>query len=584
MTDRVKKSESISELRKERDRFVAFAFASADLLMELDPEGVVIYTDGAISGLLGIRAEDIIGKALTELVSDDDRNDIENFLKNAGHFERMADNKIRLKSRIHGHLPFIMHGYQLPYLDNHYYLTFGVMREDIAPDEFAKRDMKSGLLKKENFAEVAAHEMMEAIADGKDLKMTLLDLPELTRFLDGLSADQATQLMMEISDYLRSHSFDGDTAGLVSDHAYSFVHDGSISDTQIESELASITKQFDPSGNGLKMSSHTIEANAEEELTEQDCANAILYTISSFAEQKGEDFHIQSLAESYDKMLEETLEKVSEFKKTVNEDQFKLAFQPIVDLKTGVIHHYEVLVRFNEGTSFENPFQFISFGEQAGLIGDFDLAMTERAIGALKKAAKKGYRPTVAVNISGKSMSSKLFKDTLYKIVQNNEKFQKQIIFEITESAKISDMKVANEFLQEMRKRGILCCLDDFGVGESSFDYLRSLHVDYVKIDGSYVREALKTRRGQQLLRAMSALCKDLGITTIGEMVEDNKTASKLWQSGVHFGQGYLFGKPEVDEDTLANCNKPSEFYHGASAMRAKRVKKGGGSWWSLKD
>ncbi len=84
------------------------------------------------------------------------------------------------------------------------------------------------------------------------------------------------------------------------------------------------------------------------------------------------------------------------------------------------------------------------------------------------------------------------------------------------------------------------------------------------------------------MLKAMANLCKDLGIVTIGEMVEDERAAGLLWESGVKFGQGYLFGKPEVDEETLIHCDKPTPFYDGM--LRIKRVPKKSRKWWERKD
>jgi len=121
-----------------------------------------------------------------------------------------------------------------------------------------------------------------------------------------------------------------------------------------------------------------------------------------------------------------------------------------------------------------------------------------------------------------------------------------------------------------LRNEGNKCCLDDFGSGEASLDYLRRIHVDYVKIDGSYVRESVRTMRGRHMLRAMSALCKDMRMQTIGEYVEDTQIASMLWESGIRFGQGFLFGKPTVDMSVLENCSKPSEHYSGV--IRTKRI------------
>ena len=573
---------TLESLRSERDRFVAFAFANADILVELDTEGNILFADGATTGLIGRKAEEMIGRNFNSLIYNEDLDLSKQLLNDIEIAGRLENVKIRLKGKYNDCLPFSMSGYRLTYLRNHFYLTLSLIKADISADELHKRDIYSGLLKVENFAKSANTKIREAQAAGKELKVTLLDFPELKAFLDSLPGNQAAALMGEISNYLRAKSVDGDTAGIINNNAYSFVHDANVDTDTVMRELVAITKKADPKGVGLEMHVQTLDTDVGK-LTEQDSASALLYTINKFADQQGEKFDIHSLSEGYQSLLDETVNKIAEFKQTVASNNFQVAFQPIVDLKTGIIHHYETLVRFEHPNGFDNPFKFITFGEQAGIIGEFDLAMTQKTLDILEDAASKGNRPLVSVNLSGKSLGSSLFMDSLRGILDLNQHLRKQVIFEVTESSKIQDLKSANSFLQDMRNAGNLCCLDDFGAGESSFDYLRSLQVDFIKIDGSYIRESIASQRGRHMLKAMAGLCRDLDIVTIGEMVEDERAAHILWESGVRFGQGYLFGKPTIDATTLANCSKPTPFYNGI--MRAKKINRSTNkSWWARKD
>jgi EAL domain-containing protein (putative c-di-GMP-specific phosphodiesterase class I) len=572
---------TLETLKSERDRFVAFAFASADILLELNEKGEIEFADGATIGLIGKKAEELTGKHFVSLVHDKDIKTAHEILDDAEHLARLENAKIRLTSKMHGSLPFAISGFRLPYLKNHYYLTLTVARGDIAPGELDKRDLHSGLLKKESYVETANKRIREAKTAGKEVQMTLLDFPQIKDFLDGMAANEANHFIAEISDYLRSKSVDGDTAGLITNGAYSFIHQAGMDTKAMKADLLAITKKADPKGEGLAMRSKTIETQLGK-LTEHDSANALLYTINKFAHEKGDDFRIDSLQAGYQTMLDDTVNKITSFKNTVINSDFQIAFQPIVNLKDGIIHHFETLVRFDKNDNFSNPFQFITFGEQAGIIGDFDLAMCQRTIDVLIKAAENGNKPLVSVNLSGKSLSSNLFMDAISEILKRNDPVRKQLIFEITESSKIHNLSEANKFVQELRENGNLVCLDDFGVGESSFDYLRHLQIDFVKIDGSYVKESIASPRGKHLLKAMAGLCRDLDITTIGEMVEDDDVAHILWESGVKFGQGYLFGKPSVDIETLVHCSKPTPYYNGI--MRAKKMQTKAGPWWKRQE
>lgn len=561
---------TVETLRTERDRFVAFSFASADILVELDEFGTVIFVDGAISGLLGKKNDDLLGTNFVSHVHPQDTKRAEGLLDVELRENRIDHEKIQLSTKFGDALPFALSGYKLGALKNHYFLTLTYLKDQIQPKDIERREKGTGLFKKESFAEAATKMIRDAHEKGRHVNVTLVDMPELKALLDHMSKDAAQELLYEINMYLRHSSLGGDSAGIVDSGAYGLILDPDVKPEQVMDKLFEITRRFDPQGVGIQPRAETINADIPN-LTEQDIANALLYTINIFAEDHGEDFRISSLSDGYETMLQDTVRKISDFKNTVEGGKFQLAFQPIVDLKNGITHHYEALVRFEGESVFENPFSFIRFGEQAGVIGDFDLSMCQRAVDTIMDARLKGHLPIVAVNLSGKSLSSNLYLDALRRIVRQHNNINKQLIFEITESAKITDFDVANDFLQELRANGFLCCLDDFGVGESSFHYLRSLQVDFVKIDGSYVRESVATKRGQHLLKAMSSMCKELGIVTIGEMVEDESVAHLLFDSGVKFGQGYFFGKPTVDTSTLEKCAQ--QIPHYAGIVRAKSFK-----------
>ena len=109
------------------------------------------------------------------------------------------------------------------------------------------------------------------------------------------------------------------------------------------------------------------------------------------------------------------------------------------------------------------------------------------------------------------------------------------------------DLQSANETLKIFRGLGVSVCLDDFGVGAAAFEYLRSLHVDFVKIDGSFVREASHSKFSGAFIKSIAALCKELGIETIAEFVEDDAAARLMRAAGVDHGQGWHFGKPSPE-------------------------------------
>jgi EAL domain-containing protein (putative c-di-GMP-specific phosphodiesterase class I) len=125
-----------------------------------------------------------------------------------------------------------------------------------------------------------------------------------------------------------------------------------------------------------------------------------------------------------------------------------------------------------------------------------------------------------------------------------------------------------------LRDAGHKVCLDDFGAGASAFHYLRALEVDVVKIDGVYVRDALKTGKGQAFLKAMTGLCNDLGIATVAEMVESTNALAFLRACGVAYGQGYLFGRPSEDIRDFSRPRPPQEIVSTAVPQESRSVER----------
>jgi len=154
---------------------------------------------------------------------------------------------------------------------------------------------------------------------------------------------------------------------------------------------------------------------------------------------------------------------------------------------------------------------------------------------------------SIAVNISGQSVASEWYVNALNNLMTENVWAKGRMVFEITESAKMEDLESANNFIQRLRKDGYPVSLDDFGAGAASFGYLMRLEVDVVKIDGPVVKDAQKARRGKALFESMATLCKNLGIETIAEMVDDQQGLDFVRKCGIDYAQGYLFGKPNAN-------------------------------------
>lgn len=234
-------------------------------------------------------------------------------------------------------------------------------------------------------------------------------------------------------------------------------------------------------------------------------------------------------------------------RKALLEEGFFLVFQPIVDLKSEKISHYEALIRM-KGPENEtiSPIDFIPVAERMGLIHKIDLWVVEQAIDFL--AALPSYMSDVslAINLSSVAFQDTLLLPTIKEKLALSWVDAKRITFEITETAAVDNYEQTRNLITKIRALGCKFSLDDFGAGFCSFNYLKSFPVDYVKIDGQFIRNLVNDETDQVLVKSMADIAKSLGKKTIAEFVETPETIVKLQEVGIDLAQGYVFGKPKT--------------------------------------
>ncbi|AMK77685.1 MULTISPECIES: GGDEF and EAL domain-containing protein [Methylomonas] len=233
-------------------------------------------------------------------------------------------------------------------------------------------------------------------------------------------------------------------------------------------------------------------------------------------------------------------------RKALRDNQLFLVFQPVVQLSDGNVSHYEVLLRMRgEGNEIITPDQFIPVAERTGLIHAIDLWVVENAIDFLAALPTYMSYISLAVNLSSTAFQYPDLLSTIKDKLEMTWIDANRLTFEITETAAVDNFEKTRHMINKIRALGCKFALDDFGAGFCSFNYLKTFPVDYVKIDGQFIRNLLDNETDQILVKSMVEIASKLGKKTIAEFVESAGTAMKLKEIGVNFGQGYAFGKPE---------------------------------------
>ena len=397
------------------------------------------------------------------------------------------------------------------------------------------------LLDEKQFEESAVRAFASAKKEGKNLDVTFLEAEKIDDYKKSLSVDEANSFNENLNAVLKEQSFEGNTASQMEGNKYAIIHDTDITPEIIEEKIQNLMKRMTPESSGVAMKTKTVEADMDS-LNEREARRALLYTMNQI-DKKGMDSAGDDLSASFDDYLHENATKITNLKKIVGHQAFRLQYQPIVYLPDENICHYEALVRFEDDLEI-SPYELLTFGEDIGLAPDIDISILKQAIGYVQSQERKGVKVKVAVNISGVSIQSEEFFKTVIELLDETKCNPELIIFEVTESTEISNLEEVNEYLQVLRKRKHEVCLDDFGAGAASFQYLNALDIDCVKIDGKYIRDALNSSRGEAMVRNLVRMCKDLGVSTVAEMVETEEQCHYLAKIGVDKGQGWLFGKP----------------------------------------
>lgn len=234
----------------------------------------------------------------------------------------------------------------------------------------------------------------------------------------------------------------------------------------------------------------------------------------------------------------------SKVKDALRDRRFVLAYQPIFRLETGRTAHYEALLRLrDDGGGLVGPAAFLPAAEQFGLLPQLDNWVIDEVLALLK-----GRRDLeVFVNLSGASLGEEGHLLALEERIRESGIGPGRLAFEVTETTAVRDMIAAREWMRRLRDLGCRFALDDFGIGFSSFSYLQSLPADYVKIDGSFIRDLDTNLANQALVKAIDTVAHTLGKETIAEQVENLGSVAVLRELGVEFGQGFALGAPDPD-------------------------------------
>ncbi len=287
-----------------------------------------------------------------------------------------------------------------------------------------------------------------------------------------------------------------------------------------------------------------VEAGASDAVSLVQEADLACYQAKSNGKNQFCVYESSGLQESFRKQELDILELL-QF--AIEHNKLQLYFQTIKPLgSSSTNHNYEVLLRmFDKNGAMISPSVFIPVAERNGLMSRVDTWVFEHTINLLERHPKHTLLlDKCAINLSGASLNSPSLLSTILQRLQETTVPLNKLCFEITETAAVMNLVTASKMIDKIRLLGCQFALDDFGAGMSSFTYLKNMNVDYVKIDGSFVKNMSKDICDFATVKAIHEIARSMGKQTIAEFVGDEETEQLLRQLGVDFAQGFSIAHP----------------------------------------
>lgn len=232
-------------------------------------------------------------------------------------------------------------------------------------------------------------------------------------------------------------------------------------------------------------------------------------------------------------------------RQVLKDDQLRIAYQPIIESKTGKVAAYECLLRIQEQNGkVTSAGTMVPIAEKMGFVDVIDQLVLEKIIAQIKEAKALGKDVTFTLNISNQTTDNPKWLAACNHLLEDHE-IASKIIFEITETAAQRDLRQTAYFVASLQALGSRVALDDFGAGYTSFRQLKNLSVDMVKIDGLFIREMSENSENLLFIKTLLDFNNSYGLKTIAECVETGDVAKRLMDINIDYLQGYYFGKPD---------------------------------------
>jgi len=413
----------------------------------------------------------------------------------------------------------------------------------------ATRDELTGHLNRNALREELAQAIESAKDEARNCAFLVASIDRLAMINDGFGFDAGEEVIMGVGERLARTLRGSDIIGRIAGNKF-----GVILKNCREREIAVVAARLRASvrANGIDTRSGTVAATCsvgavwlpQAASTSQEAMLRAEQALDRARANGRDGFAAYQPSPSRETARLRMMQISDEVMAALKENRLKLAYQPIVQARSRKTSHYECLLRMvKPDGSVLTAGHFVSACEQMGIVHLVDRFALEATVAKLK--AHKDV--TLAVNVSGTAASDPVWLQSFVDYVRGEKDVAPRLIVELTETAALHHFEENARFVSQLRELGVRVAIDDFGAGYTSFRNLQMLHVDTVKIDGSYVSDLSQSPENQVFVRTLVGLAKSFDIKTVAEWVGSDDDAALLQSFGVDYFQGFHFGEPAID-------------------------------------
>jgi len=545
-------------LRESEERFRSLVLNTSDVITIMDPNAQILYQSPSAERIWGYAPRELAQTSLLSLVHADDLEVATNLITQAISRPRLglaAELRLRLADGTWSYFEVVMTNLLRDPRVAGLVSTFRDISErknfEQALSYQAFHDALTDLPNRSLFVDRVERALARGNLRQTPVAVMFLDLDNFKVINDSLGHSIGDQLLVSVTHRIQSCLRREDTLSRLSGDEFSILIE-EVPD--IEDALA-VTQRIQQALEApFSLDGHELFASASIGVVlsapNHDCPDDLLRDadLAMYRAKANGKARCEVFDHTMNARVTERLALETSLRRALDRDEFRVHYQPIIDLATGEVAGFEALIRWEHPQrGLVPPAEFIPLAEETGLILPIGRWVLEEACQQIKTwqmLYDPEHRLTLSVNVSARQLQHQGLVETVADVLERTELDPTTLKLELTESLMMQDLDLTIDRLRALKALNIELALDDFGTGYSSLAYLRRLPVSFLKIDRSFVKQLGVDPDDSAIVRTIVALAHDLGMTVIGEGVETEGQFRELRRLGCAYGQGYHFGRP----------------------------------------